>query len=159
MRQPRLLGCAHVSVRILGRLRLALQQASDEVQKSARIRLSWEWSVTAPSHPTSIALFPARRIFTTSGVHPRWTAKPYTPFRGAHAMEIRVIRMGFVQVRRSSASQKAKVLVDTGETSLRELGPQLRELGIGPRDIRQVVLTHLHTDPDQCPLLGVGAGT
>lgn len=27
-----------------------------------------------------------------------------------------------------------------------ELGPQLRALGIGPRDIRQVVITHLHTD-------------
>jgi glyoxylase-like metal-dependent hydrolase (beta-lactamase superfamily II) len=27
-----------------------------------------------------------------------------------------------------------------------ELGPQLRALGIGPRDVRQVVLTHLHTD-------------
>ncbi|HEV8410452.1 MAG TPA: MBL fold metallo-hydrolase, partial [Gemmatimonadaceae bacterium] len=27
-----------------------------------------------------------------------------------------------------------------------ELGPQLRALGIAPRDVRQVVLTHLHTD-------------
>jgi glyoxylase-like metal-dependent hydrolase (beta-lactamase superfamily II) len=27
-----------------------------------------------------------------------------------------------------------------------ELGPQLRALGIGPRDVRQVVMTHLHTD-------------
>jgi glyoxylase-like metal-dependent hydrolase (beta-lactamase superfamily II) len=27
-----------------------------------------------------------------------------------------------------------------------ELGPQLRALGIGARDVRQVVLTHLHTD-------------
>jgi glyoxylase-like metal-dependent hydrolase (beta-lactamase superfamily II) len=27
-----------------------------------------------------------------------------------------------------------------------ELGAQLRALGIGPRDVRQVVLTHLHTD-------------
>jgi len=27
-----------------------------------------------------------------------------------------------------------------------ELGPQLRALGIGPRDVKQVVLTHLHTD-------------
>ena len=27
-----------------------------------------------------------------------------------------------------------------------ELGPQLRALGIGPRDVRHVVLTHLHTD-------------
>jgi glyoxylase-like metal-dependent hydrolase (beta-lactamase superfamily II) len=27
-----------------------------------------------------------------------------------------------------------------------ELGPQLRALGIGPRDVRQAVLTHLHTD-------------
>jgi glyoxylase-like metal-dependent hydrolase (beta-lactamase superfamily II) len=27
-----------------------------------------------------------------------------------------------------------------------EIGPQLRNLGITPRDIRQVVLTHLHTD-------------
>jgi N-acyl homoserine lactone hydrolase len=27
-----------------------------------------------------------------------------------------------------------------------EIGPQLRELGIGPRDVRHVVLTHLHTD-------------
>lgn len=27
-----------------------------------------------------------------------------------------------------------------------ELGPQLRALGIGPRDVRQVVITHLHTD-------------
>ena len=27
-----------------------------------------------------------------------------------------------------------------------EIGPQLRELGISPRDVRQVVLTHLHTD-------------
>lgn len=27
-----------------------------------------------------------------------------------------------------------------------EIGPQLRRLGIAPRDVRQVVLTHLHTD-------------
>ena len=27
-----------------------------------------------------------------------------------------------------------------------ELGPQLRTLGIGPRDVRHVVITHLHTD-------------
>jgi N-acyl homoserine lactone hydrolase len=27
-----------------------------------------------------------------------------------------------------------------------EIGPQLRALGISPRDVRQVVLTHLHTD-------------
>lgn len=27
-----------------------------------------------------------------------------------------------------------------------ELGPQLRARGIGPRDVKQVVLTHLHTD-------------
>jgi N-acyl homoserine lactone hydrolase len=27
-----------------------------------------------------------------------------------------------------------------------EIGPQLRTLGIAPRDVRQVVLTHLHTD-------------
>jgi N-acyl homoserine lactone hydrolase len=27
-----------------------------------------------------------------------------------------------------------------------EIGPQLRSLGISPRDVRQVVLTHLHTD-------------
>lgn len=27
-----------------------------------------------------------------------------------------------------------------------ELGPQLRALGIGPRDVQQVVITHLHTD-------------
>jgi len=27
-----------------------------------------------------------------------------------------------------------------------EIGPQLRALGIGPRDVRHVVLTHLHTD-------------
>jgi N-acyl homoserine lactone hydrolase len=27
-----------------------------------------------------------------------------------------------------------------------EIGPQLRNLGIGARDVRQVVLTHLHTD-------------
>jgi glyoxylase-like metal-dependent hydrolase (beta-lactamase superfamily II) len=27
-----------------------------------------------------------------------------------------------------------------------ELGPQLRALGVGPRDVRHVVLTHLHTD-------------
>ena len=27
-----------------------------------------------------------------------------------------------------------------------EIGPQLRTLGISPRDVRQVVLTHLHTD-------------
>jgi glyoxylase-like metal-dependent hydrolase (beta-lactamase superfamily II) len=63
------------------------------------------------------------------------------------------------------------IIVDTGETSRvheggyhprwhpfyrravhfsvhpeEELGPQLRALGIGPRDVRQVVLTHLHTD-------------
>jgi N-acyl homoserine lactone hydrolase len=29
-----------------------------------------------------------------------------------------------------------------------EVGPQLRALGIGPRDVRQVVLTHLHVDHD-----------
>jgi N-acyl homoserine lactone hydrolase len=63
------------------------------------------------------------------------------------------------------------ILVDTGETSRvhqqgyfpnwhpfyrratrfsvhpdEEVGPQLSELGIKPRDVRQVVLTHLHTD-------------
>lgn len=63
------------------------------------------------------------------------------------------------------------ILVDTGETSRvhergyhpawhpfyrrasrfsvhpdEEIGPQLRALGISPRDVRQVVLTHLHTD-------------
>jgi len=27
-----------------------------------------------------------------------------------------------------------------------EIGPQLKELGIGPRDVSQVVITHLHTD-------------
>ncbi len=30
----------------------------------------------------------------------------------------------------------------------KEIGPQLRSLGIGPRDVRQVVLTHLHIDHD-----------
>ena len=29
-----------------------------------------------------------------------------------------------------------------------EIGPQLRELGIGPRDVNKVVLTHLHIDHD-----------
>jgi N-acyl homoserine lactone hydrolase len=29
-----------------------------------------------------------------------------------------------------------------------EIGPQLRELGIGPRDVKKVVLTHLHVDHD-----------
>jgi glyoxylase-like metal-dependent hydrolase (beta-lactamase superfamily II) len=29
-----------------------------------------------------------------------------------------------------------------------EIGPQLRALGIGPRDVRRVVLTHLHADHD-----------
>jgi len=29
-----------------------------------------------------------------------------------------------------------------------EIGPQLRALGVGPRDVRQVVLTHLHIDHD-----------
>jgi glyoxylase-like metal-dependent hydrolase (beta-lactamase superfamily II) len=29
-----------------------------------------------------------------------------------------------------------------------EIGPQLRRLGIGPRDVRRVVLTHLHVDHD-----------
>lgn len=29
-----------------------------------------------------------------------------------------------------------------------EAGPQLKELGIGPRDVRTVVLTHLHVDHD-----------
>lgn len=29
-----------------------------------------------------------------------------------------------------------------------ELGPQLKTLGIGPRDVRQVMLTHLHIDHD-----------
>jgi glyoxylase-like metal-dependent hydrolase (beta-lactamase superfamily II) len=29
-----------------------------------------------------------------------------------------------------------------------EIGPQLRGLGIGPRDVRRVVLTHLHIDHD-----------
>src|SRR5262249_32069654 len=29
-----------------------------------------------------------------------------------------------------------------------EIGPQLRALGIGPRDVAQVVLTHLHIDHD-----------
>jgi N-acyl homoserine lactone hydrolase len=30
----------------------------------------------------------------------------------------------------------------------KEIGPQLRALGIGPRDVKQVVLTHLHMDHD-----------
>jgi glyoxylase-like metal-dependent hydrolase (beta-lactamase superfamily II) len=63
------------------------------------------------------------------------------------------------------------ILVDTGETSRvhergyhpawhpfyrrasrfsihldEEIGPQLRALGVAPRDVREVVLTHLHTD-------------
>jgi glyoxylase-like metal-dependent hydrolase (beta-lactamase superfamily II) len=29
-----------------------------------------------------------------------------------------------------------------------EIGPQLRALGVGPRDVRRVVLTHLHVDHD-----------
>ena len=29
-----------------------------------------------------------------------------------------------------------------------EIGPQLRALGIGPRDVKQVVLTHMHMDHD-----------
>src|SRR5215475_9830444 len=29
-----------------------------------------------------------------------------------------------------------------------EIGPQLRALGIGPRDVKRVVLTHLHIDHD-----------
>jgi len=29
-----------------------------------------------------------------------------------------------------------------------EVGPQLRSLGIGPRDVKRVVLTHLHSDHD-----------
>ena len=29
-----------------------------------------------------------------------------------------------------------------------EIGPQLRELGIGPRDVKRVVLTHFHMDHD-----------
>lgn len=29
-----------------------------------------------------------------------------------------------------------------------EIGPQLRALGIGPRDVRQLVLTHMHIDHD-----------
>jgi N-acyl homoserine lactone hydrolase len=29
-----------------------------------------------------------------------------------------------------------------------EIGPQLRALGIGPRDVKQVILTHLHVDHD-----------
>jgi glyoxylase-like metal-dependent hydrolase (beta-lactamase superfamily II) len=36
----------------------------------------------------------------------------------------------------------ARFSVHPGE----EIGPQLRELGIAPRDVRDVVLTHLHTD-------------
>ena len=29
-----------------------------------------------------------------------------------------------------------------------EIGPQLRALGVGPRDVRRVILTHLHVDHD-----------
>src|SRR5262249_37573705 len=29
-----------------------------------------------------------------------------------------------------------------------EIGPRLRALGVGPRDVRRVVLTHLHVDHD-----------
>jgi N-acyl homoserine lactone hydrolase len=29
-----------------------------------------------------------------------------------------------------------------------EIGPQLRNLGVGPRDVKRVVLTHLHVDHD-----------
>jgi N-acyl homoserine lactone hydrolase len=35
-----------------------------------------------------------------------------------------------------------------GSTVKREIGPQLRALGIGPRDVKRVVLTHLHMDHD-----------
>jgi len=67
--------------------------------------------------------------------------------------------------------EEGLILVDTGETARvhergyhpswhpfyrrasrfsvhpeEEIGPQLRALGIAPRDVRQVVLTHLHTD-------------
>ena len=67
--------------------------------------------------------------------------------------------------------EEGVIVVDTGETSRvhergyhpawhpfyrravhfsvhpdEEIGPQLRGLGISPRDVRQVVLTHLHTD-------------
>jgi N-acyl homoserine lactone hydrolase len=67
--------------------------------------------------------------------------------------------------------EEGVIVVDTGETSRvhrrgyhptwhpffrraarfsvhpdEEIGPQLRALGIAPRDVRQVVLTHLHTD-------------
>ena len=67
--------------------------------------------------------------------------------------------------------EEGVIVVDTGETSRvhergyhpawhpfyrravhfsvhpdEEIGPQLRALGISPRDVRQVVLTHLHTD-------------
>jgi N-acyl homoserine lactone hydrolase len=67
--------------------------------------------------------------------------------------------------------EEGLILVDTGETSRvhergyhpvwhpfyrravrfsvhpdEEIGPQLRALGVTPRDVRQVVLTHLHTD-------------
>jgi len=67
--------------------------------------------------------------------------------------------------------EEGVIVVDTGETSRvhqrgyhpswspfyrravhfsvhpdEEIGPQLRSIGISPRDVRQVVLTHLHTD-------------
>jgi N-acyl homoserine lactone hydrolase len=68
-------------------------------------------------------------------------------------------------------SDEGVIVVDTGETARtreagyfpwwhpyfrmavridvqpeQEIGPQLRQLGIGPEDVRRVILTHLHTD-------------
>ena len=39
---------------------------------------------------------------------------------------------------------KSRFEVDREE----EIGPQLRALGMGPRDVKRVVLTHLHMDHD-----------
>jgi glyoxylase-like metal-dependent hydrolase (beta-lactamase superfamily II) len=36
----------------------------------------------------------------------------------------------------------------SGSTPEQEIGPQLRALGVGPRDVKRVVLTHLHMDHD-----------
>lgn len=66
--------------------------------------------------------------------------------------------------------QEGVILVDTGSTATlknlprwhpyfryavhfdiepeQEVGPQLRALGIGPRDVRRVVMTHMHIDHD-----------
>lgn len=49
---------------------------------------------------------------------------------------------------RTTLHPYVRLEVDVRLEREQEVGPQLRSIGIGPRDVRKVVLTHLHMDHD-----------